>query len=296
MCVQEAIAWVQGQPHSDHPVCVSPTIGGFLRSWNDSLPDDATRTRLLVPLMADVVNTAPAPPEIERARGWLCFDWLIRVYTPAWLDLMPALAKHATALRALPVLHAGLTEAEQAALTAEARAAYGVADGAVRGVAYAAVPGVAYGAVRDVADDAANDAARDAAYDAARGAAYDAAYAAACAAACDAAYDAAYGAARGAAYDAAYDAAYAAACAAACDAAHDAADGAADDAARGAAYDAARGAARAAAGGAAYGALKPTMDTLQISAQDLVRQMAALFHVSGADSTLRIPPRGTEER
>lgn len=40
MCVMEAVAYFAHEPHSDHPACVSPVIGAFLRRWNDDLDDD----------------------------------------------------------------------------------------------------------------------------------------------------------------------------------------------------------------------------------------------------------------
>src|SRR5258708_4095876 len=86
MCVIEAFAFVRGIPHPDQPPCVSPIIAGFLRSWNDALPDDETRTRLLVPLIPDLLDTATTAAD-ERTRSWLAFDWLVRVNAPAWMDL-----------------------------------------------------------------------------------------------------------------------------------------------------------------------------------------------------------------
>src|SRR5690606_22525922 len=46
MCVMEAVAYVAGESWTDRPRCVSPTIAAFMRSWNDSLPDSETRSRL----------------------------------------------------------------------------------------------------------------------------------------------------------------------------------------------------------------------------------------------------------
>lgn len=40
MCVMEASAFIAGEEWSDHPECVSPVIGAFLRTWNDQLDDD----------------------------------------------------------------------------------------------------------------------------------------------------------------------------------------------------------------------------------------------------------------
>ena len=50
-CVMEAVAYVAGEPWSDKPACACPVLGAFLRTWNDHLPTDADRDRLLRPLM-----------------------------------------------------------------------------------------------------------------------------------------------------------------------------------------------------------------------------------------------------
>ena len=44
-CVMEAVAYVAGEPWSDHPQCACPVLTSFLISWNDAL-DDVTRQRL----------------------------------------------------------------------------------------------------------------------------------------------------------------------------------------------------------------------------------------------------------
>jgi len=56
-CVMEAVAYVSGEPWSDAPRCECPVITAFLINWNDSLPDNATRDRLLKPLIPLVVDT-----------------------------------------------------------------------------------------------------------------------------------------------------------------------------------------------------------------------------------------------
>lgn len=58
LCVMEAVAWYAGREHTDHPPCVSPVIGSFLRSWNDALPTDEDRDRLLKRYVPLVVGTA----------------------------------------------------------------------------------------------------------------------------------------------------------------------------------------------------------------------------------------------
>ena len=63
MCAMEAVAFVAGEPWSDHPQCASPVLGAFMRAWNDGLPD-AERTALLLPLVPRLVGTR-ASAEIE---------------------------------------------------------------------------------------------------------------------------------------------------------------------------------------------------------------------------------------
>jgi len=155
LCFAEAAAYFAGRPHTDHPPCVSPAIAAFGRSWNDSLND--TDRQMLKPYILRVLNTATTPADEER-RAWLATDWLVREFTPTWLDLA-GLTDHAAKLRALPELTS----------TDLANAALPVINDARR--------------ASDAAGDAAGAAARDAAWAAARAAARDAAGAAARAAA-----------------------------------------------------------------------------------------------------------------
>jgi hypothetical protein len=157
MCVMEAVAYIAGEPWSDHPYCACPVIAAFLRSWNDWLPSDADRGRLLKPLVRKLVDTR-STPNVKERRAYLALDWLIRVHTPKWLDLRPELAPHAKALRDLEEI------ADLAAATAA-------------GKITAAAWDAAAAAARDAAADAAGAAAWAAAW--AAGAARDAAAAAA---------------------------------------------------------------------------------------------------------------------
>jgi hypothetical protein len=172
-CVMEAVAYVAGEPWSDKPECACPIISSFLRSWNDALPTDADRDRLLKPLIPKLVNTR-GDKALEEKRALMAADWLVRVNTPAWLRLA-GLTTHADALSALPEI----TSFKQVP--------------SIRGPIEAARKDAAAArdAARDAARAAARVAARDAAWDAARVAAWAAAWAAAGAAARDAAGDAA---------------------------------------------------------------------------------------------------------
>ena len=205
VCAMEAVAWLAGEPHSDAPKCASPAITAFLRNWNDALPTDEDRNRLLLPLLPLAVDTR-ADDDTELWRSYMALDWLVRVHTVAWLRLA-GLGDHAEAL-------SGLDEITGPATMEKALPALNTAGSAAR----------------DAARDAAWDAAGSAAWDAAGSAAWDAAGSAAGSAACDAARAAAWSAARDAAWDAARadtrsdagDAGWAAARASAWDAAGDA--------------------------------------------------------------------------
>jgi len=178
-CVMEAVAYVAGEAWSDHPQCACPVITAFMVSWNDLLPSDADRDRLLKPLIPRLVGTR-STAEIAERRSYMALDWLIRVHTPKFLDLVPALASHAKALRDLDEIVdlAGATAAGK--LTAAAWAAAWAVAGAAAWAAAWAVAGAAAGAAAwAAAGAAAGAAARAAAWDAAGAAAWAAAWAAA---------------------------------------------------------------------------------------------------------------------
>jgi hypothetical protein len=181
-CAMEWVAYLAGEEHSDHPMCVSPVLGAFGRSWNDAL-DNETRQKLR-PYLARMIGTAGDGRDEERA--WLCTDWLVRVCAPAFMELTPALRESAAVLRQLsPVLSAESArrvsteimrarDESYAAWDAAWAAAWDAAWDAARDAARAAAWGAAWGAARAAAWDAAWDAARAAAWAAAWGAARDA--------------------------------------------------------------------------------------------------------------------------
>jgi hypothetical protein len=159
MCAMEAVAWIAGEPHSDHPQCASRAISAFMRSWNDGL-ESADRDRLLKPYLVRIVGSR-GTAEQEELRGRMALDWHNGVMLPAFLDLVDGLKPHAEAVRADHLNPDVISTARSAG--AAARAAAGDA---------------AWDAARDAAWDAARDAARAAARAAARDAARDAARAA----------------------------------------------------------------------------------------------------------------------
>jgi hypothetical protein len=202
VCVMEAVAYVAGEPHSDHPKCASKVITAFLVSWNDAIPTDADRDRLLKPLIASVIGTADGA-EMERRLAFMAIDWFVRVHTPEWLDLA-GLQGHAAAVRAtkeivdeasLDAASAALSAAESAALSAAASAALSAARSAAGSAALSAALSGARSAALSAARSAALSAAESAALSAARSAARSAALSAARSAALSAARSAAESAA-----------------------------------------------------------------------------------------------------
>src|SRR5262249_30274505 len=90
----------------DCPPGVSPVLHVMGMRLNDCLPD-GKRQELAVLLPNGTSPLAgTANDEHDEARSLLALDWLIRVYTPAFLDLVQSLAPHADALRQLPVITA----------------------------------------------------------------------------------------------------------------------------------------------------------------------------------------------
>jgi hypothetical protein len=80
-CVMQAVAYVAGEPWSDHPECACPVITAFMIRWNDSIRDDAVRTRPLIPLLVGTRSTK----EIEDRRRWMATNWTLRERFPVVL-------------------------------------------------------------------------------------------------------------------------------------------------------------------------------------------------------------------
>ncbi|MBL8735175.1 MAG: hypothetical protein JNL12_01980 [Planctomycetes bacterium] len=83
MCAMEMVAWLAGEPHSDEPCCACPVLGAFVRACNDSM-DDEQRNRLLKPLVPFLLDSRRTAA-VERARGLVAVDHLVRTLLPNWL-------------------------------------------------------------------------------------------------------------------------------------------------------------------------------------------------------------------
>ena len=182
MCVMEAVSYVAGEPWSEAPQCACPVITNFLMNWNDTLPD-ADRTRLLRPLIPLIVGTR-STKEVEERRSYMALDWLIRVFVPKWLDIVPSLHEHAKDLRDLGAI-TDIASAEAAGVKIRASylasylATYSAAGSAYRSTAGSAADLAArsatYSATYSAAHSAARSAARSVSYSAASSAAHSAA-------------------------------------------------------------------------------------------------------------------------
>jgi hypothetical protein len=150
VCVMEAVAWLAGEQHTDHPACACPVIATFARRLNDTV-DDADRQRLreFIPQLVG----SKATREVEIRRGFVAADYVVRVITPLALEACgrPDLAKRlldcapiidkATAIAARDVSH----EVRRAA------AAVDVANYAYAAAAAAYADAAAYAAYADAA-------------------------------------------------------------------------------------------------------------------------------------------------
>ena len=142
-CAMELVSFIAGEPWSDHPACVCPVLGAFVRSWNDGL-SDGERDPLLRPLLGRLIGTRGSDELAER-RALMAADWLVRVNTPAWLRLAK-LDIQADALAALPEITAmaqipsirGPLEAAQRDASAAGAAAWAAAGDAAWDAAGAA--------------------------------------------------------------------------------------------------------------------------------------------------------------
>jgi hypothetical protein len=84
MCAMEMVAWLSGEAHSDEPDCACPVISALVRACNDAMTDH-NRNCYLRPLVPQLVHTR-ANATVERLRGFLAIDFLVRWLLPRWLD------------------------------------------------------------------------------------------------------------------------------------------------------------------------------------------------------------------
>src|SRR5438067_5602709 len=74
-CVMELASMLAGEPFSDHPGCVCPVLGEFLRTYNDEV-DDERRQDLYA--IASLVVGSNAGRAAETLRANMCLRWWAR--------------------------------------------------------------------------------------------------------------------------------------------------------------------------------------------------------------------------
>lgn len=141
VCAMEAVAWIAGEPHSDHPQCACPVIAAFVRRLNDQLKDDERqRLKRYIPQLIGSRST----PEVEMMRAYAAADHAVRVLLPMVMRRIKLEAEAASLALLQPVVDratalAARDEAWQARNDAAAYAAYAAdADDADDAAAYAA--------------------------------------------------------------------------------------------------------------------------------------------------------------
>jgi len=148
-CAMEVVAWLAGLGHTDAPACSSPVLQSFTINLNDTW--DAEQRQKLIPFLPRMVGTGGDGH--DEARSYLALDWLIRTYTPAWLDLA-GLTAEATELRNLRRI-VDMVAAESAGPVVRAARQKAAAARAAAWAAAGDAAGAAAGAARDAARDAA---------------------------------------------------------------------------------------------------------------------------------------------
>ena len=167
LCFMEAFNVSRGLRVTDGcPADVSLTLHGFIINFNDTL--GTTDRQRLKPYRNQITGTGSQPAADKRA-AYMCVDWLVRVYTPAFLRLA-GLTAHADTL-------AGADEIVDLATLGQVTdcisAAYSTAGSAAASVAYSLRSAAAGSAAVSAARSAARTAARSAADAAAVSAATD---------------------------------------------------------------------------------------------------------------------------
>ncbi len=154
LCLLEAVAFITGLPHSDHPECTDPVLGAYGRVVNDFMTDEERQQ--LVPLIPKLVGTNVGH-EVSLRRAMLLCDATIRQILPITFESI-GLTEVANTLR-------NLDEVKDTASAWSAASAASAAWSAARSAAWSAARS-AESAARS-AESAARSAAWSAAWSAA---------------------------------------------------------------------------------------------------------------------------------
>lgn len=125
LCIMEAIAFIEREPHSDSPECTSPVVAAFCRGVNDFM-SDADRQRLWK-FATRIAGTAS--PEYDRERGKYLGMKAVTVFAVEACE-GKINAKLVGAMRNAKTLEDASSAAYAAARSACSAAAYAVASSA----------------------------------------------------------------------------------------------------------------------------------------------------------------------
>ncbi|HEY2769863.1 MAG TPA: hypothetical protein VGI87_04815 [Solirubrobacteraceae bacterium] len=103
-CVMELASMLAGEAFTDHPECVCPAIGSFLRAYNDSV-DDARRQDLYE-YAARVVGSRRGP-DVAQARADRLLAWGGELQPRRLTRLLPAPLRTLASARRPPADAAG---------------------------------------------------------------------------------------------------------------------------------------------------------------------------------------------
>lgn len=75
VCLLEAVAWWAGEPHSNQPVCICPTLTPLCAELNDAMPDE--ERSMLIPLIPRLAGSR-VEESIEWERAFYLADYALR--------------------------------------------------------------------------------------------------------------------------------------------------------------------------------------------------------------------------
>jgi hypothetical protein len=173
LCVMEAVAYFNNEPHSDHPVCACPVLTAFMIRLNDRMPQsERDRLKAFIPRL---IGTRDG---LSAKRLEILVHSAVAEVTPHALRLtgIPALLVEADKCAAVPL--GDCSAAESAAKSAAQSAAQSAAWSAARSAAWAAARSARSAEAAAWAAAESAEAAARAAAESARSAAWDIAIAA----------------------------------------------------------------------------------------------------------------------
>ena len=94
VCLTEVVAWLAGEPHTDDPKTMCPTLTKIMKYWNDEL-NIPYRDPAIKHYAPRLIGTNQGPKAAEQ-RANMAAEWLFQQYFPGWLDLIGLLG-HARA-------------------------------------------------------------------------------------------------------------------------------------------------------------------------------------------------------